>query len=206
MTEGHRDTDTVTRNTDTDTDTVMMVSAETAARLAGVSVRTIRRWMQHDHLPFVEGSQGKLISPADLPLAKERASSGHSRGHETSRHGHGQGHERTDTVTNADMTTNEPSPAAVAQLEAIRDEWLRPLVDRIEVLSKEVGRLEAERDALWSTVERLEMERDALLLGQRAPVAANEGRSEAMPAAMTSDAAQPDASFWSRFWRALTGR
>lgn len=198
------DRDTATQRTDTDANTVTMVTVEAAARLAGVSVRTIRRWIQHGHLPYVEGEQGKLVSPADLPLAKARASGGHGRSHESSGHGQGQGHEATDTVTDAAMTG--PSPAAVAQLEAIRDEWLRPLVDRIEGLSKEVGRLEAERDALWSAVERLEAERDELLAARDASVAANEGAGEAMPAAMTDDASRPEVSRWDRFWRALTGR
>ncbi len=39
------------------------------------------------------------------------------------------------------------SPAARSQLEAIRDEWLRPLVDRIGELEREAGRLQAEREA-----------------------------------------------------------
>ena len=39
------------------------------------------------------------------------------------------------------------SPAARSQLEAIRDEWLLPLVERAGALEREVGRLQAERDA-----------------------------------------------------------
>ncbi|MDP9355693.1 MAG: hypothetical protein M3R02_10520 [Chloroflexota bacterium] len=65
------------------------------------------------------------------------------------------------------------SPAARSQLEAIRDEWLRPLVDRIGELEREAGRLQAERDALAAQVADdrrmadqlvnvLQAERDAL--------------------------------------------
>lgn len=42
--------------------------------------------------------------------------------------------------------------SARQQLEAIRDEWLRPLVDRIGELEREVGRLQAERDAFAAQV------------------------------------------------------
>ena len=52
----------------------------------------------------------------------------------------------------------DPVPSsATAQLAAMRDQWLRPLVGRIEELSRENGRLEAERDAL-------RLERDTLRL------------------------------------------
>ncbi len=65
------------------------------------------------------------------------------------------------------------SPAARSQLEAIRDEWLRPLVDRIGELEREAGRLQAERDGLAERladdrkladqlVNVLQAERDAL--------------------------------------------
>ena len=51
---------------------------------------------------------------------------------------------------------------ARAQLEAIRDEWLAPLVDRIGNLERENGRLEAERDELRRRAEAAEAEQDAL--------------------------------------------
>ncbi len=40
------------RDTVRDTTAVMLVTVEEAAQLAGVSVRTIRRWIQHGHLPY----------------------------------------------------------------------------------------------------------------------------------------------------------
>jgi excisionase family DNA binding protein len=87
MTDTNASSQTVT---DTDTDiaavtedmtTVAMVTTEEAARLAGVSVRTIRRWIQYGYLPVVEDESGKLVSPADLPEARRRAGRGHGRGH-----------------------------------------------------------------------------------------------------------------------------
>ena len=47
------------------------------------------------------------------------------------------------------------SPAARSQLEAIRDEWLQPLIDQIRDAERTIGRLEAERD-------QAAQERDAL--------------------------------------------
>jgi excisionase family DNA binding protein len=40
------------------------------------------------------------------------------------------------------------SPAARAQLEAVRDEWLAPLVGQIREQAEEIGRLRAEREAV----------------------------------------------------------
>src|SRR4051812_21381254 len=80
---------------DTATGAVMLVTAEDAAVMAGVSVRTIRRWIQHGHLVAVESEDGKLVSPADLPLAQQRAGRRRDRGHIPHLSSHGQGHENT---------------------------------------------------------------------------------------------------------------
>ena len=45
-------------------------------------------------------------------------------------------------------------------MEAIRDQWLRPLVDRIEELSRENGRLEQERDTLRAELDLLRLARE----------------------------------------------
>jgi hypothetical protein len=72
------------------------------------------------------------------------------------------------------------SPAALAQLEAIRDQWLAPLVDRIGTLERENGRLEErlatterERDALRAEVSQL-------TAGQDAPEKSPKNRGEAI--------------------------
>jgi uncharacterized small protein (DUF1192 family) len=101
--------------------------------------------------------------------------------------------------------TNTPavSLAARAQLSAIVEEMLAPLVAQHEArtaeLAKEVGRLEAERDALWSTVERLEAE---LATSQDTTVDANQGLQRAETPETTDAAA---ASWWTRLRRFLTG-
>jgi excisionase family DNA binding protein len=148
------DTATVTAQTATDAATVTMVTTEDAARLAGVSVRTVRRWIQHGHLPAVESDRGKLVSPADIPEAQKRAGRGHDRGHIRAPNGHDRGHDNTATATDTAMTAPALS-SATAQMEAIRDQWLMPLVDRIGALERENGRLEQERD-------QVTRERDAL--------------------------------------------
>ena len=136
------DTDGADRDTATDTGAAMLVTADVAAAMAGVSARTIRRWIQRGYLPATHSPDGYLVSPVDLATA--RAATGHGRGH-----GHSHGHRAA--VTDADTATSAPtavvSPSASAQLAAIRDEWLAPLVDRIAELERDRGRLEAERDA-----------------------------------------------------------
>lgn len=55
---------------------------------------------------------------------------------------------RSDYQADHEPTTSQPAinPAALAQLEAIRDQWLQPLVTQIRELERDVGRLTAERD------------------------------------------------------------
>jgi hypothetical protein len=75
--------------------------------------------------------------------------------------------------------TSAVSLAARAQLSAIVEEMLAPLVAQHEArtagLARQIGRLEAERDALWSRLEQIEAE-------QEAPVAANQAPGRAEPA------------------------
>ncbi len=62
------------------------------------------------------------------------------------------------------------------QLEAIRDEWLRPLIDRIGELEREAGRLQAERDTLAAQVAEERQHADQLVnvLQQQRDAAVNE--------------------------------
>ncbi|MDP9367186.1 MAG: helix-turn-helix domain-containing protein [Chloroflexota bacterium] len=193
---------TAMTNVDTDTDMAMatMVTVEEAARLAGVSPRTVRRWIQHGALPCIETTErGKLVSPADLPAARLAARSGHGHVRDRDRrdrdHGHGHGHEGVDTAMATDTTAVSVSPAARSQLEAIRDEWLRPLMERNEDLARENGRLQAERDAALAEVERLKAAQDA-------SVAAPESQHGAQPAETAPDTSPP---WWASWWRRLFG-
>lgn len=94
--------------------------------------------------------------------------------------------------------------AARAQLEAIRDEWLLPLVDRMAALEREAGMLTAERDAARHRAETAEAERDALT----ARLVALEAAGRATAADATNEAAAPAETpqqggkrRWWAFWR-----
>ena len=95
----------------------------------------------------------------------------------------------------ADTVAVSVSPAARSQLEAIRDEWLRPLMDRNEELARENGRLEAKRDALAAEVARLKAAQDASVAAPFTP-----GATQAEET--TLDAPTP---WWASWWRRLTG-
>ena len=209
MTE-HQDMDTVIdaaiRDAVTTWDTAMLVSVEDAAALATVSVQMVRRWIQHGHLPHVEDENGKRVSPADLPLARERAGRGHSHDQRARSSSHGQRHDTRDTDTDTAKTA-PVSSSVTAQMEAIRDQWLRPLVDRIEELARENGRLEQDRDSLRVELDRMRVPSDHA--PQDAPQNAmsappRDGAPEWAWEALrdTRDAQSP---IWRRWWRRITG-
>jgi hypothetical protein len=119
------------------------------------------------------------------------------------------GHADTDTDADADAVTTAATvtdalvtvnPTARAQLEAIRDEWLAPLVAQITTQAERIGQLEAERAELQRRVEAAEaaLSRQHDEVGQeRAPD--RPGTPEASPVA------QHDApGLWGRvrrWWR-----
>jgi excisionase family DNA binding protein len=128
--------------TDTDAATI---TTEEAARRAGVSPRTIRRWIQRGILPATVTPDGYLIAVGDLGSAAAGAG----------QRSRPRGHAATDTDMATPVIVN---PTARAQLEAIRDEWLAPLVAQITTQAERIGHLEAERDELRRRVEVAEME------------------------------------------------
>jgi excisionase family DNA binding protein len=185
-------TDAATTQADTDTATVTMVTTEDAAHLAGVSVRTIRRWIQHGHLPAIETDRGKLVSPADIPEARKHAGRGHGHGHIRPPNGHDRGHDNMVTDTDTAMTAPALS-SATEQMEAIRDRWLMPLVDRIGALERENGRLENERDQVTRERDALRAE---LLAARETPATAH--HDDITPAT-------PTLPPWRHWLRRMTG-
>ncbi|MDP9358700.1 MAG: helix-turn-helix domain-containing protein [Chloroflexota bacterium] len=186
------------------------LSARAAAGELGVNERTIRRWIDQGQLAAVKirGSYRITVEEIErarvavlgedlndvieMPTARTEA--------DTSGNADMPGHARSaaDTAAAAGTAPGTPtiSPAARSQLEAIRDEWLRPIMERNEELARENGRLqervigvERERDAALAEIERLRAAHDA-------PPTAPEPQHEARPAEPASDTSAP----WWRLW------
>jgi len=161
-------------DTDAVTVTVTVTTDEAAARL-GVSARTIRRWIQRGILPATETPDGYLLTVGDLANARvlaERRPRPRSRGHG---HAASTADTVTATVTRRDVAVN---PNARAQLEAIRDEWLQPLVETIARQAEQIGRLQAERDGATSQL----LAKDQALAADALTIAELRHRAEATEA------------------------
>ncbi len=185
-----------TRQAATDTTrhdtTEMVASVSEAARLLGISEGAVRKRIERGQLRAAKFKNQWQITIGTDDLA-ETALRDATRRDET-------GHDTTDTTDatrqdETDRTSSTVAPAAVAQLEAIRDQWLQPLVDRIGALEREAGRLQAERDAALAEVERLKAAHDA-------PVAAPEPQHGAQPVETAPDTSL---SWWASWWRRLIG-
>jgi hypothetical protein len=105
------------------------------------------------------------------------------------------------------------SPAAYAQLEAIRDRWLAPLMAQITEQAERIGRLEAGRDAARSAeadarreAQLLALERDQLraALAQDARDAARAATGGAQAADTTTGVSGAPGPL-RRLWRAIRG-
>ena len=195
---GHERAVTVT---DRDTATAMTVTTAEAARLAGVSPRTIRRWIQQGWLPSIDGPNGQQVFPNDLAGAAQRARQGRGQDRD-----HGHQPPATDAATATDTAIT-----ARGQLDAIMHEWLAPLVDRIGTLERENGRLEQERDTQADTIAELRRRAEAAeaaLAAASAPPAAPQPPSAApTPSAHDDTPEDPGGAdgFWARVRRVLGG-
>ena len=126
-----------------------------------------------------------------------------------------QGDRETDRYADQEATTRVPmvSDAARAQLAAIRDEFVAPLVDRIGSLERENGRLEAERDQaarqrdeLRAQVERLRAE-EASRTQPEPPGAAERPEPASGPRRCVPPSEYlASAPWWRRLWRRVTER
>ena len=151
--------------------TSVTVSTGQAAKLAGVSARTVRRWIEKGYLPAQQTARGWLVSPSDLPAASAAARQAEEESHvldarsavlpdglrdiRLKQDGHGD--TRTDGPTEPHSHPIQlVSDAARQQLEAIRDEWLAPLIVQLRELERENGKLQAERDGLHERLRQYE--------------------------------------------------
>ncbi len=187
------------------------LSTAEAARVAGVSARTIRRWIEKGTLPAVTGAGGVLyVFPQDLEAARIASGSRPSpvvRDREDSGDMSPSGTVRDDWDTLADAGHVRDmlpvvSPAARSQLEAIRDEWLAPLVAQIREQAEQVGVLRTERDRALQERDALAAEVERLKAAQGAPVAAPAPQHEAQP---TKTATVTSSSRWASWRRWLLG-
>ena len=170
----NRDTGDVT-GTDPD---VSLTTAE-AARVAGVSPRTVRRWIERGVLPAGAGAGGVLyVFRRDLDVARTAM---HARpGRRDARdigdvrdtpRGLGDRRDAWDSPGLADVFRLSPDPggdAAGAVLVAWRDTVLAPVVEQLAVVTQDlararedVGRLAAERDAAARERDRAQAQLDA---------------------------------------------
>jgi excisionase family DNA binding protein len=167
----------------------MILSVADAAQLLGVSPGAIRKRIERGQLPARKvAGQWRVILDATGAT----------------------GHDATDTTsaTRLDATTRHdrddkrdsmPAPPASAreQLEAIRDEWLAPLVAQISEqaemigqLRERAGRLQAERDELRARLE-------ALSATQAVP----EPQDELSAPVYVYRVPEPPQRSWWKFWR-----
>ena len=65
-------------------------------------------------------------------------------------------------ATDATQRDGAVSPAAVSQLETVRDRWLQPLIEQLREQAEQIGRLTAERDAAEQRAVAAEAERGRL--------------------------------------------
>src|SRR5215210_1791393 len=132
------------------------VAIEVAGRLTGVPARTLRRWAEAGKVPVVAGQRKRLVRLEDV--RRLAAMTGHQpeNGDVTGAYaGQATGHMAEGVAGDTMPSPGAVSPAARSQLEAIRDEWLQPLIDQLREAERMIGRLEAERD-------QVAQERDAL--------------------------------------------
>ncbi len=157
----------------------------------GLQAATVRKRIQRGQLAGYKGADHRWYVLEDVP----RDATGHATGQDT----------RQDATAAVAVNAN-----ARAQLEAIRDEWLQPLVATISQQAERIGRLEAERDAQDATI--VELRRRAALA--EAELLRHRGnRAQAAPAAPGATAAptpdDPSAEssqgFWTRVRRVFGG-
>ena len=195
------------------------VSVPVAARTLGISERAVRKRIAAGTLraePFGRSYRVWLPEDAAPPGPEPGPAPGPGQGPE-------HGPEPIEAEYRARAVT--VSPSAYAQIEAIRDQWLAPLVAQITEQAQQIGRLEAERDTAEQMVEEqrrraertereredlrrraeaLEAERDELRaeVTRSAPPAAPAGTYEAEDAGDVWEDPQP---LWRRLWRAIRG-
>lgn len=150
-----------------------------AARVIGVPGKTLRRWVAAGQLPVVTGQPKRVVRLEDA--RRLAALTGHqpdAADLATAEAGQTTGHLAEGVADDNQLPSpSGVSPVTRAQLEATRDESLRPVIDQLRDAERTIGRLEADRD-------QIAQERDAL----RAALAASHPPRERDPAPLCDDA------------------
>lgn len=122
------------------------VAIKVASEASGVPGRTLRHWVVRGKVAVINGHAGKLVRLDDV--MRLAAMVGKIDGNATTEDG------KDGKIAEYVATGVATSPRA--QLTAVMDEWVLPLVERIGSLERENGMLTAERDALQRRIETLE--------------------------------------------------
>lgn len=176
----------------------------------GLQVATVRKRIQRGQLSGYKGADHRWYVLEDEQL--------NATGHATqdTRRDATRQDTRQDTTIAVAVNAN-----ARAQLEAIRDEWLQPLVETISQQAERIGRLEAERESVGAQLAakdetliakdeliadlraelRRRAERDRLTAAQAAPdvLGASEAPTPDTPSGV------PSPGFWARVRRVFGG-
>ena len=180
-----------------------LLPVESAGNVAGISPRTLRYWVKGGKLPATEGQRGKLVRLGDVLAIAELTGKLPAAGRQSDGNTAVSGTAARSAVGNAGSAGHLPAVAEAARvhLEAIRDEWLRPLMERNEDIARQLGRVETERDHLRAEVDRLLVLAAGDTSPQDAPSAAPGPPGEAEPPRPVSDALM---FRWRRWLRRMT--
>lgn len=173
-----------------------------AAALAGIPERTLRYWITSGKLPATTGSRGKLVRLADVQrLAALAGRSAATTTPATAANG-------IAAEVAGDVAATLVPDQARQQLEAIRDEWLLPLVEQIRTLERENGRLEQERNTMQAqqeeaaaTTARLRAELATFRAAQDGPQGTQTGLQASQHLANDSEGIPATPAPWWAFWR-----
>ena len=166
------------------------VRVDRCAAAHGEKVGTVRKRIQRGQLAGYKGADHRWYVVEDVARDGTRDATGQDATRDTR-------HDATGAVA--------VNPTARAQLEAVRDEWLAPLVAQITAQAERIGRLEAERDAAEAARLAAERERDDLRdrleAAQAAPAA-----PEAPTVPTVEGVSQPPSpTLWQRLRRVFGG-
>lgn len=129
-----------------DHDLDLFVTAEEAARVAGVSARTVRRWIIAGDVQATEGERGRVVSLSDV---RRHTDNGHVRTRPPS--ASPRRRMTVDTDTSAAMSVMSESVNAVAAF-----------AERLESLAREAERAKIRAEIAEARIETLQNEIDRL--------------------------------------------